>query len=214
MISHQSIQYNLRTLRRRKEGVFWAKAAAGYTFHPIQGRVMQLLNLVPFLLLAMQTQSKPCKWCQIQISPTVNKILVMILYSLPVFDFGTFFGNGVSASFHTALGRDCRGRAQGDYFYGCQVHNNRSLDCLGGRGCFYWSVECQGLPIWVSAWQPNVGIVIFSVSVSSMWEEENGHQSFSAATRWLDGQTCWLRTFYMSFFGQQWSSAQDVHTLT
>ena len=41
---------------------------------------------------------------------------------LPDFDFGTFFGNGVSASIHTVLGRDCRGRPQGDYFYGCQVH--------------------------------------------------------------------------------------------
>ena len=43
------------------------------------------------------------------------------MYYFPVFDFGTFFGNAASAGVHTALGRDCRGRPQGDYFYGCQV---------------------------------------------------------------------------------------------
>ena len=58
-------------------------------------------------------------------------ISLLIVYHSSVFDFGTFFGNGVSASFHTVLGRDCRGRPQGDYFYGCQVHV--ALDCLGAR---------------------------------------------------------------------------------
>ena len=87
------------------------------------------------------------------------------------FDFGTFFGNGVSASIHTVLGRDCRGRPQGDYFYGCQVH--------------------IGILLWVSGVKRSNGeIIIFSVSVSSMWGEERGLHSFSAATRCLDGQTC------------------------
>merc|ERR1711971_1023361 len=38
----------------------------------------------------------------------------------PQFDFGSLFGNAVSSSFNTAFGRDCKGRPQGDYFFGCQ----------------------------------------------------------------------------------------------
>jgi len=41
--------------------------------------------------------------------------------SKPQFDFGSLFGNAVSSSFNTAFGRDCKGRPQGDYFFGCQV---------------------------------------------------------------------------------------------
>ena len=41
--------------------------------------------------------------------------------SFPEFDLGALFGNAVSSSFNTAFGRDCRGRPQGDYFFGCQV---------------------------------------------------------------------------------------------
>merc|ERR1712131_463730 len=36
------------------------------------------------------------------------------------FDLGSFLTNGLGAAFNTALGRDCKGRPQGDYFYGCQ----------------------------------------------------------------------------------------------
>ena len=38
--------------------------------------------------------------------------------------FGSLSGaasNLVGSAFNTAFGRDCRGRPQGDYFYGCQV---------------------------------------------------------------------------------------------
>merc|ERR1712150_269603 len=35
-------------------------------------------------------------------------------------DLGSLLTNGVGAAFNTAFGRDCRGRPQGDYFYGCQ----------------------------------------------------------------------------------------------
>merc|ERR1711890_74504 len=40
--------------------------------------------------------------------------------SKPQFDFGSLFGNAVSSLFNTAFGRDCKGRPQGDYFFGCQ----------------------------------------------------------------------------------------------
>merc|ERR1712228_649076 len=36
------------------------------------------------------------------------------------FDLGSFLTNSVGAAFNTALGRDCKGRPQGNYFYGCQ----------------------------------------------------------------------------------------------
>merc|ERR1711974_152667 len=59
-----------------------------------------------------------------------NKILFAFLFcvlfsainveSKPQFDFGSLFGNAVSSSFNTAFGRDCKGRPQGDYFFGCQ----------------------------------------------------------------------------------------------
>merc|ERR550519_263266 len=38
----------------------------------------------------------------------------------PQFDLGSLLGTGVSSFFNTAFGRDCKGRARGDYFYGCQ----------------------------------------------------------------------------------------------
>merc|ERR1711892_1373118 len=38
----------------------------------------------------------------------------------PQFDFGSLLTNGLGAALNTAIGRDCKGRAQGDYFYGCQ----------------------------------------------------------------------------------------------
>ena len=68
-----------------------------------------------------------CKLNQSLVSDAQWKHISLKLFHLPDFDFGTFFGNGVSAGFHTALGRDCMGRAQGDYFYGCQVPNLRLL---------------------------------------------------------------------------------------
>ena len=37
------------------------------------------------------------------------------------FNLGALFTNSLGAAFNTAFGRDCKGRAQGDYFYGCQV---------------------------------------------------------------------------------------------
>merc|ERR1712154_548288 len=40
------------------------------------------------------------------------------------FNFGAILGNlvpnAVGAAVNTGFGRDCKGRAQGDYFYGCQ----------------------------------------------------------------------------------------------
>merc|ERR1719300_1252530 len=36
------------------------------------------------------------------------------------FNFGSLLTNSVGAAFNTALGRDCKGRPQGSYFYGCQ----------------------------------------------------------------------------------------------
>ena len=39
------------------------------------------------------------------------------------FDLGAIFGNAIGATFNTAFGRDCKGRPQGDYFFGCQVQN-------------------------------------------------------------------------------------------
>merc|ERR1711972_307093 len=33
---------------------------------------------------------------------------------------GALLGNAVGATFNTAFGRDCKGRPQGDYFFGCQ----------------------------------------------------------------------------------------------
>merc|ERR1712012_1133950 len=39
----------------------------------------------------------------------------------PQFDLGALLGNAVGATFDTAFGRDCKGRPQGDYFFGCQV---------------------------------------------------------------------------------------------
>ena len=68
-----------------------------------------------------------CKLNQSLVSDAQWKHISLKRFHLPDFDFGTFFGNGVSAGFHTALGRDCMGRAQGDYFYGCQVPNLRLL---------------------------------------------------------------------------------------
>eukprot|EP00091_Calanus_sinicus_P018825 TRINITY_DN4430_c0_g1_i1.p1 TRINITY_DN4430_c0_g1~~TRINITY_DN4430_c0_g1_i1.p1 ORF type:complete len:120 (-),score=16.20 TRINITY_DN4430_c0_g1_i1:70-429(-) len=38
----------------------------------------------------------------------------------PQFDFGSLLSNGLGAFLNTAIGRDCKGRPQGDYFYGCQ----------------------------------------------------------------------------------------------
>merc|ERR1712038_199797 len=38
----------------------------------------------------------------------------------PQFNLGALFTNSLGAAFNTAFGRDCKGRAQGDYFYGCQ----------------------------------------------------------------------------------------------
>ena len=39
------------------------------------------------------------------------------------FNLGALFTNSLGAAFNTAFGRDCKGRAQGDYFYGCQVRD-------------------------------------------------------------------------------------------
>ena len=41
----------------------------------------------------------------------------------PEFDLGALLGNAVGATFNSAFGRDCKGRPQGDYFFGCQVLN-------------------------------------------------------------------------------------------
>merc|ERR1711915_977536 len=55
-------------------------------------------------------------------------LLIMVTLALliqpteerPQFNLGALFANGAGAAFNTAFGRDCRGRPQGDYFYGCQ----------------------------------------------------------------------------------------------
>ena len=41
----------------------------------------------------------------------------------PGLDVGSIFGSALSSKFNAAFGgnRDCRGRPQGDYFFGCQV---------------------------------------------------------------------------------------------
>merc|ERR1711988_1408613 len=46
--------------------------------------------------------------------------LVMESQPRPQFNFGSLVSNSLGAAFNTAFGRDCRGRPQGDYFYGCQ----------------------------------------------------------------------------------------------
>ena len=38
------------------------------------------------------------------------------------FDFGSIASNLFGAALNTAIGKDCKGRPQGDYFFGCQVH--------------------------------------------------------------------------------------------
>eukprot|EP00090_Calanus_glacialis_P036602 TRINITY_DN6255_c0_g1_i1.p1 TRINITY_DN6255_c0_g1~~TRINITY_DN6255_c0_g1_i1.p1 ORF type:complete len:107 (+),score=19.94 TRINITY_DN6255_c0_g1_i1:58-378(+) len=53
-------------------------------------------------------------------------VLVLVVFFVglsqekPQFDFGSLLTNGLGAALNTAIGRDCKGRAQGDYFYGCQ----------------------------------------------------------------------------------------------
>eukprot|EP00088_Acartia_fossae_P050369 TRINITY_DN5639_c1_g1_i6.p1 TRINITY_DN5639_c1_g1~~TRINITY_DN5639_c1_g1_i6.p1 ORF type:complete len:122 (+),score=21.28 TRINITY_DN5639_c1_g1_i6:39-368(+) len=50
--------------------------------------------------------------------------LLLFVFSLshgrPQFDFGSVLSNTIGAAFNTAIGRDCKGRPQGDYFFGCQ----------------------------------------------------------------------------------------------
>merc|ERR1711909_231058 len=57
----------------------------------------------------------------IKISALVLIFFVCASYERPQFNLGSIFTNGIGAAFNTAIGRDCKGRAQGDYFYGCQV---------------------------------------------------------------------------------------------
>ena len=38
------------------------------------------------------------------------------------FDFGSIASNLFGAALNTAIGKDCKGRPQGDYFFGCQVN--------------------------------------------------------------------------------------------
>merc|ERR1712106_400129 len=47
-------------------------------------------------------------------------VFVGITEQRPQFNFGSLLTNGLGAALNTAIGRDCKGRAQGDYFYGCQ----------------------------------------------------------------------------------------------
>lgn len=56
----------------------------------------------------------------IKISALVLIFFVCASYERPQFNLGSIFTNGIGAAFNTAIGRDCKGRAQGDYFYGCQ----------------------------------------------------------------------------------------------
>merc|ERR1711874_561554 len=56
----------------------------------------------------------------IKISALLLLLFVCTSYERPQFNFGSILTNGLGAAFNTALGRDCKGRPQGDYFYGCQ----------------------------------------------------------------------------------------------
>ena len=71
------------SLRRRKVGVVWPNAAAGSTTNQIQGRVMLLKNLLPVLLLALQTQPKPCERCAMKIYFTKTVPLYQTLTLAP-----------------------------------------------------------------------------------------------------------------------------------
>ena len=51
-------------------------------------------------------------------------------------DFGSVLTNGIGAAFNTALGRDCKGRPAGDYFFGCQVTTNQVKYAVNIS--FYW----------------------------------------------------------------------------
>ena len=62
----------------------------------------------------------------------------------PEFDLGSILSNVVGSSFNTAFGRDCKGRPQGDYFFGCQVPTCR---CLGESSFLTFSIpygQCLG----------------------------------------------------------------------
>merc|ERR1712226_980496 len=54
------------------------------------------------------------------LSLSLLAFLTMNAQARPQFDLGALFGNAVGATFNTAFGRDCKGRPQGDYFFGCQ----------------------------------------------------------------------------------------------
>merc|ERR1719414_1239702 len=47
-------------------------------------------------------------------------VFVCSTQARPQLNLGSLFVNGVGAVFNTAIARDCKGRPQGDYFYGCQ----------------------------------------------------------------------------------------------
>ena len=57
--------------------------------------------------------------------------------------FGSILTNGLGAAFNTALGRDCKGRPQGDYFYGCQVRVSRMFLLI-----MIVSIVCRTLQYW------------------------------------------------------------------
>merc|ERR1712226_1346305 len=59
--------------------------------------------------------------------PRMHLLLPLSLLTLatvatprPQFDLGSILSNVVGSTFNTAFGRDCKGRPQGDYFFGCQ----------------------------------------------------------------------------------------------
>ena len=72
---------------------------------------------------------------------TVLRVFVNILLS--EFNFGSILTNGLGAAFNTALGRDCKGRPQGDYFYGCQVRVSRMFLLI-----MILSIVCRTLQYW------------------------------------------------------------------
>jgi len=70
--------------------------------------------------------------------------LALVAHARPQFDLGSILSNVVGSSFNTAFGRDCKGRPQGDYFFGCQVPTGR---CLGESSFLTFSIpygQCLG----------------------------------------------------------------------
>ena len=56
-------------------------------------------------------------------------VFLLIIPETRFFDLGGAATNFLGAAVNSIIGRDCKGRPQGDYFYGCQVQH-RLLNSL------------------------------------------------------------------------------------